>query len=353
MYDGLICVECKQQLIDSYKFKRKALEFFGPDARSKIIRNVHEFLNESKQLDDLTVMGFNTSLAIITNAEKAFFEYQGWADYGIDNSSADVDNELDEFDELNDTPPEYNCEINIKEDRYFEQVMQVSSPDDLEHFGYEGSPGTSSNCKQVKRTRKPPPMWLKNMLNKCKKLSKTENGLVTVWNCCICENMTYKTYTGMKVHLVKSHLKEAMKCQPSPKRDSHHNNSSLSISLVESFEQNGEAEKHKWDPEWIAVIAMQSKDDEPDSWTCILCKNVSSKTDIGMKIHISRAHCESRRSASHVDKSSNGESSFGVDAENNLNEFEDDERHDKDLQWIQQKIDESRVADSIDVWKCW
>ena len=170
----------------SLKFKKKTLQAldFLP-SRINIRKTVNEFISESPELITMT---FNNCLALVPLNMRLNMEFEGW------------------HDTTNETHNPIN-EIEIKEEGF--------DDDQSIHFGHmfnddHSTPLQSFQLEDSTRKRKRPPVWLKKVLDESKSEITMDEKPMAVWNCSVCKKVSCATYTGMKMHVLKSHGDELM-----------------------------------------------------------------------------------------------------------------------------------------------
>lgn len=378
----MICNDCKLQLIDSYKFMMKALMAFGDlnhNTRSKILKNVHKFLNSSAQLGELSVVEScdYSCLAILTPAEKEKMTYQGWQDFGREHIKPPCDEVVLEIvesddDEEEEVPAQY-CEVDIKAEEFqqnnsSELLLEesVHSQEESIHSQEESIHSQDSdnnlcvhntdNIDEMStpnftedRPAKPfnprkPPRWLKDIMKKCETLTGTVRG----WTCAVCKEASFSYYKGMKLHLLNTHFKQHMK--------------TFKIKPTAAAPQNDDG-RHEYDNDWIKSILRQSRNEEADNWNCILCNNFTGRSLPGTRSHIVKIHCK-RRETEDDTKAAEDSSKPSTSAKASTNgdtttqatvtgpEIWRNRRHKRDGAWIREMMEKSQTGSSNDIWNC-
>lgn len=333
---------------------------------SDIMRKVNIFVNSlsiDAVEDDLSVMQFSQCLAIVPKSERVFMEYNGWREYEIANISADVGEAMveaamsdDDDDDDMEFPesPGFLDQLEIKEEDFPQRGLpenesQFSILEDI--FGGVGDQNVPSTPPK-KGPHQKIDGWLKEMLMKSKNVTWVGTEMTTVFTCCICQKIQCATYTGMKVHIAKYHSAE---------KDSNGRESAQKIALLTGT-SNNESLQQKLveggtsDHQWIESMVVKSKENE-EEWRCGVCHIFLSKKPRGIKIHIRRNHCESNNYKAKTRQEPNDLEALST-SPNRINEtcnttdHAESERHDYDLNWISEKIEESRVRSEFGIWKC-
>jgi Zinc finger, C2H2 type len=382
----LICSDCKTELLNCYKFKKKVEESLLTSQASAILEKVGLFLNDSVSHDYSVMTRNNECLAVVPPSESMFMKFQGWSDF---------DPKEDERELL--------CEINIKEE--IAEQESCNNFDGLEDDSNSyAAPEDSTSPPGVSNQRKKSPKWLLEMMEKCKNVTHTEDdGSVEAWICVDCKKNT-ATQTGMRVHLLKYHSKgkaqtfSSMKSEinekvlpvrvkPNGKIDNDnacitetvkkvktegmwkhvvrkHVENSPSKAESESDEEEEDSErsfdnktssetsvKYKRDPEWIKEKIEQSKCN--GSWTCCICHKLTSQTFRGIQIHIIRMHCEKQVVSRTVNiKAEDEEDDSYDDKSSDDNESSDDEKlitREKKQFWVKAMVEKSAKGEK---WVC-
>lgn len=345
-------MECRKQLIDSYKIKKNIMKLNRNSVFcSEILQNVNRFLHTSRNFDNLSVMEFNeTCLAIVPSSERMYMELQGWR-----RLNGGLDPSVNAFHALGE-------HIDIKEERLVEPEVLESyfNPyDDEENQDYEENLEFEDTMtfKGPDKRRNRSPRWLSEALHESKHIIQTPEGPTEVWTCALCKNVTTYTYSGMRVHLTKFH---------------DHEKDSVKVSqlkVVKSETLNFKAAKSisKYDKsnEWISEMVEKSREGEMDIWKCCICEKISSISRFGMQLHITRMHCQKLQNLptnemieETVDENENQtvepeSNEFSSHDESSSDEMEETERHERDPEWIREMIEESRTREgSTDLFKC-
>lgn len=334
---------------------------------SDIVRKVNIFINSLGIEDNLTVMQFSQCLAIVPKSEKVFMEYNGWREYEIANIPEDSPEDMDDDElmveataTLSDDDiellgsPGFLDQLEIKEETFSNRDDEPDDlPEDMQESQFsilEDLFNDQSAPKNVHLGRKGPRQkvdsWMREMLTRSKKATTVGSETTVVYNCCICEKIQCATYTGMKVHIAKYHSAERENYQASD------TDLAAASGTGESRENDETATKHQVNHLWIESMVERSQTNEAQ-WFCGVCKVFISRKPRGVKIHIIRSHCESNNyqsrsrqlpNASEIPKIPQNEFLESSSAET--------EKHDYDLNWINEKIEESRLKGAFGVWNC-
>lgn len=297
----------------------------------EMMKKVATFINTSN-LSDVSVMIRNDEcLAIVPSAEEMFMKYQGWQDYDCNENEAPEDELL--------------REIDIKEERFFEPDEHVEG-DSFEAFTYEDSNSYEVFDEDLpiesadKRQRKRSPEWLITMMNKC----KTMIGTKEAWSCVYCKKST-ATRTGMRMHLLKYHSNGNVSASTTKFTVESTPIAVKSEVMAFATVQVNVTKKEKKYPRWIENIVNRSASND-GSFTCSICKKLTTKTRFGMQLHVTRIHCKSEDSISEEEQS---EESFG-----GISDCEDASealvKHKRDPEWIKEMVEQSKSAEGT--WKC-
>lgn len=349
--------------MNSYEFHKKVLQAGTIlSARANIIKDVNKFLNVSSDVPTMTVMEYNQCLAIVTASERLYMEFQGWHDYNTKPSTdfpADFISEIDIKQEL--IEQEVNESVFDNALSQFEDLPEIDT-ELLSHWDDINEPSTSTGQK---RERKPSPKWLSAALARSKSVFETSTGPRDVWTCIVCKKVTCRTYTGMRLHLVKFHQKELAPAMTS----------SMTIKK-EIFNMDDEPThssapvKHAKDPNWIRSMVEKSQEGTNKFWKCCICRNVTSASHFGMQLHITRIHCvkdvktpqTSLFISKKIEKMQSSSSDESIDApsdddddDNNLMEIameqqEEETRHARDPIWMDEMIQKSKNDEGA--WTC-
>lgn len=151
------------------------------------------------------------------------------------------------------------------------------------------------------------PEFLREMTEKSKVGSQ--------WNCCLCHDFKSRHAIGIRAHITQVHTNKPIKIK------------------VEAEE---EAPRFKRDPVWVNETIQNSKvENEEESWVCCICKKFTTSSMIGIRYHIFQAHCEKKEEF----------------YEQETADEPDDDRHERDPDWIKEKVEESKGEDGIN-WSC-
>lgn len=327
---------------------------------SDIVRKVNIFVNSLSSDDDLSVMQFSQCLAIVPKSERVFMEYNGWREYVMAIAPNDLD---DDVASISDSDieflgsPGFLDQLEIKEEAFslkegVENESQFSILEEI--FGDPSLPTSILSIDSKKGSRQKIDDWLKEMLTKSKKVTTIGTETTVVFTCCICEKVQCATYTGMKVHITKYHSDE---------REIFYSNgnelaqtvaaslgsaSNIMPQRFQSNETTNRNEDHLW------VESMVKKSEDTDEWVCGVCNVFFSKKPRGIKIHIIRSHSMSSNYRSKASRLSNDLAmpSCSTNGNNESSDNAETEKHDYDLGWINEKIEESRNKSVFGIWKC-
>ncbi|CRL02205.1 CLUMA_CG015248, isoform A [Clunio marinus] len=147
--------------------------------------------------------------------------------------------------------------------------------------------------------------WAEKKIEESKDANESDK-----WNCVLCSTFSTDRVFGMKIHILRVH------CKPKTKK----------MSLQKSLEssKHKKEKKHEYDPEWMLEMIEKSRShDDPDSFSCAICNNFSSKSLIGIRVHIGHVHCKPKKKKN-VAKTINK----NVDMEI--------EKHDYNIEWIKE-----------------
>ena len=216
-----------------------------------------------------------------------------------------------------------------KEEIMVERVIHMNSSsyefnenmvkeDDLIQECHSAANNQSDDNKKTRSNKRMKfPAWFRAKLLECRILKQTDEEMGNQWSCCICENKTFLTITGLRLHLVNSHYPDLKK--------SHIENSEVSANL------KGENTKYERNPEWIKEMVQKSKDPVlPHTWNCCICKRVTISTALGIQLHIVRMHCEARKLVPKTNKTF--------------------PKHEHDPNWINEMVEKSDTH--TDGWNC-
>lgn len=156
-----------------------------------------------------------------------------------------------------------------------------------------------------------------------KKIVESEApGEIKSWNCCICNNFSSQSYSGINAHIFQLHCVKKVKRQR------------IALANVEGME------RHERDLVWINEMIKKSQLDGGKGWICCLCKGLKTQFFSGIKSHIIFVHCvkglkgeslkEPRRPAEEADKY---------------------ERHERDIEWVREQVEKSKLDGSSE-WAC-
>lgn len=263
------------------------------------MKNVSVFLDTVDSLENLSVMEFNDCFALVPNEERTNMEKEGWQDYEISRGA----------------PGCFDL-IDIKqEEMMVGQAVQINSS--YEYDLPENHENPDEPTTKVRSARKSFPAWFRKKIQESRLLKKTENGMVNIWTCCVCNEKSFTTETGVRFHLINSHYQ------------------SLKTSNPEDIEQNVSDQntiKYSRDPEWIKKMVDQSKDATlNNNWICCLCQSVNSAAPFGIQQHILRMHCESSKKP----------------------EMKKIDKYERDPVWIKEMVEKSCISDGDDKrWIC-
>lgn len=200
------------------------------------------------------------------------------------------------------------------------------------------------------------PTWLYEMVEK----SRRGSG----WKCSICLDFKTHSRNGLQAHITKMHCK---------KREATKFIGNESAPTVDNDSGTAVDERHERDPVWLKAVINESKAAE-DLWVCKICEKLESKTFRGIQLHIIRMHCKPKQKSEAVkrdfiktendgnldesDEESDGgssEKSWPKLFHENLNdglqfEVTENERHERDVNWIRMKINECQVDEAL--WQC-
>ncbi|CRL02206.1 CLUMA_CG015385, isoform A [Clunio marinus] len=406
--DGFICGNCQEELVNAFKFKVNAMKAFEGNSELtknlEILKSLKDIFDDIESINDVTIMNNHKNIAIIRKNECHKFIPQGWRNESCEDTTIEileiecnpeqiqeaietneeeeeeihhetsiVGNEEEEEtqhemeDENENLNPEFkdettylkceketmqntmnvvtnytSCNIDYMKSAYvrLERLKSLDSPekdstfqDDLsdtmdveydsticeneplDNNENEDSLVSDKNDSNLNETKSDENLnsIINQKVRESKVVTHTGGGDVSVWSCIFCKKLYFYGHT-LKSHLLVIHYSKKEEKYKKRKRNVD------------------QEKKYEYNREWIEKIIQKSTpEDGSGNMTCCLCKKFTTTKDSGMRLHIAKMHCLKKPERRSIDRVS---------------------QHEYDIEWIREKMEESKVETEDDKWNC-